>query len=84
MIEKVTDDTFQAFLGTNKTIVLDFTATWCGSCKILNPMLKEASEQFPDISFGQINVDENPFTTQKFEVMSMPTLIFLRNGEMSL
>ncbi|MEW6408108.1 MAG: thioredoxin [Patescibacteria group bacterium] len=63
-------------------IVLDFYADWCGPCQILAPILEEVAKEFEEkVKVGKINVDKSPDLATKFQVMSIPTLIFLKNGE---
>lgn len=63
-------------------IVLDFYADWCAPCQMLAPILEEIAREFEDkIKVGKINVDKSPDLATKFQVMSIPTLIFLKNGK---
>ena len=82
-LRPVTDDTFQRDVLESPTPVLvDFTAEWCGPCKVIAPILEElAVEQAERLSFAKIDVDANPKITMRYEVMSMPTLILFENGE---
>lgn len=82
MVIHVTDGNIAEFLQSEKTVVLDFSAAWCGPCKILSPILDEiAVENAGDFVIGKIDVDENPLTTEKYGIMSMPTLMVFKNGE---
>lgn len=66
----------------NKPIVLKFTAEWCSGCRQLAPIVEEVSEQLSDqLVFFDVNVDKTVDLAQKFDVMSIPTLVILRNGE---
>lgn len=63
-------------------VVLDFYADWCGPCQALSPILEELAKEYEgEIKVGKINVDKSPQLATQFQVMSIPTLIFLRNGE---
>ena len=61
--------------------VVDFNATWCGPCKMMAPVLEELSEEYEGkVSFYAVDVDQNPDLAQKFSVMSIPDLVFLKKG----
>ena len=82
-VSELTDATFdEAVLASDRPILVDFTASWCGPCKMIAPVLEELSvEQADRLAIAKIDVDENPATTRRFEVMSMPTLILFKDGE---
>lgn len=61
-------------------VVLDFFATWCGPCKRLSPRIDKSAKKYSDIIFVKIDVDEFPTIAKEYDVMSMPTLIFIQNG----
>ena len=65
----------------NEVVLLDFYADWCGPCKMLSPILEELSEEFPSLKILKINVDEQPEAAQEFNVMSIPSLIFVKDEE---
>jgi len=79
----VTDNTFDEEVKSSSTPVLvDFWAEWCGPCKMVAPILDEiASERPDDIRVVKLNVDDNIRTAQRFEVMSIPTMILFKDGE---
>jgi thioredoxin 1 len=79
----VTDNTFDEIIKTSNTPVLvDFWAEWCGPCKMVAPILDEiASEKAESLRVLKLNVDDNIKTAQRFEVMSIPTLILFKDGE---
>lgn len=73
--------TFDKFIKEDK-VVVDFWASWCGPCKILSPIVEEVASEMKDkAKFAKINVDDNLELAQKFQVMSIPTLIFFRDGK---
>ena len=79
----VTDSTFQDILTNNSVCVFDFSATWCGPCKRLAPIIEELAETYAGQAFiGKIDIEESPETTEKFEIMSVPTILFFKNGEL--
>ena len=82
-VTHLTDATFaEAIGGAEKPVLVDFTAAWCGPCKQISPILDELSvEQADKLQIAKIDVDENPATTLRYDVMSMPTLILFKDGE---
>ncbi len=79
---KVTAQNFEEVLATDKTVLLDFFATWCGPCKMVGPILEEIATEHPEYVIGKINVDEEQELAAKFGVMSIPTLVVMKDGEM--
>ena len=82
-IKTVTDASFdQDVINANKPVLVDFWAEWCGPCRALTPVLEEvAATHGADISFAKINIYQNPQAPAKFGVMSIPTLIIFKNGQ---
>ena len=83
MSKSIIDLTSQNFQKqvANGNWIIDFWAAWCGPCKILSPIVDEAAKEMKDVKFGKINVDMEQDIAQEFEVMSIPTLIFFKDGE---
>ncbi len=79
----VNDSNFETEVLTRDVpVVVDFWAEWCGPCKLIAPVLDElASEYDGKIQVAKLNVDENPTTSMKYQVRSIPTLLFFKNGE---
>lgn len=79
----VTDDTFKnAVLGSEKPVLVDFWATWCGPCKQIAPVLDEiASEHSDKLTVAKLDADSNPNTMRDYQVMSIPTLILFSGGQ---
>lgn len=82
-ITTLTDTNFnEEVKGSDQPVLVDFWAEWCGPCKMIAPILEEiASEQEGKIRIGKLNVDDAPATAQQFQVMSIPTLILFKDGE---
>ena len=78
---KVTKDNFNDVKSSDKTVLLDFYADWCGPCRMVGPIVEEIAGECPDILVGKINVDEEQELASAFGVMSIPTLVVMRNGE---
>ncbi len=82
MTIKITKENFESeVLKSDKKVVLDFWATWCGPCKMIAPVLEELSEEREDIKIGKVDVDTEGELAVRFGVMSIPTLVFFENGE---
>ena len=69
-------------LHSDKPVLLDFWATWCGPCRMLSPIVDEVAEERSDIKVGKVNVDEQPELAGQFDVMSIPTLLVFENGKL--
>ena len=82
-ITTLTDATFDEVVGaSDKPILVDFWAEWCGPCKMIAPILEElAVEQADNFTIGKLDVDVNVMTATKFSVMSIPTLLLFKEGE---
>lgn len=83
MSHAVTDQTFdQEVLQATSPVVVDFWAVWCGPCRMIAPMVEELSVQYEGkVQFVKLNVDENPETSMKYGIRSIPTLLVFKNGK---
>lgn len=79
----VTQDNFNEVLTSDKTVLLDFFADWCGPCRMIAPFVEEIADEQPQLLVAKINVDEEPELARRFGVMSIPTLVVMKNGEVA-
>ena len=68
-------------MNSDKTVLLDFWAPWCAPCRMVVPIIEEIAGERPDIKVGKINVDEQPELASEFSIMSIPTLVVMKNGK---
>ncbi len=81
-IIKISKENFQnEVLSSDKTVLLDFFADWCGPCRMVGPIVSEIANERNDIKVGKINVEEQPELAARFGVMSIPMLAVIKNGE---
>ncbi len=71
---------FNQTVNTDKLVLIDFWAPWCGPCRMVSPIVDEIAEENPDVVVGKVNVDDEAELAQKFGVMSIPTLIVMKDG----
>ena len=83
-LPEVTDINFQAeVIEATDAVLVDFWAPWCGPCRVIAPALEELDGERDDLRIVKLNVDENPETAAKYSVMSIPTMLLFKNGEVA-
>lgn len=79
---KITSSNYASVVkASDKPVLLDFWASWCGPCRMVSPVVDEIAGERPDILVGKVNVDEEPALASAFNITSIPTLVVLRGGE---
>jgi thioredoxin 1 len=83
-ISDVTDSSFQAeVLESDQPVIVDFWAPWCGPCRMVAPVLEEIAGERADVKVVKLNIDENQQTAANFEVLSIPTIMLFRHGQVA-
>lgn len=79
---QITKENFEMeVLKSDKPVIVDFWAVWCGPCKMVAPTFEALSAELPEVKFGKVNVDEQPDLAQQFKVMTIPTFILFKDGK---
>ena len=78
---KINKNNFDEVKASDKPLLLDFYADWCGPCRMVSPLVDEIAEEIPQYLVGKINVDEEPELAQAFGVISIPYLVVMKNGQ---
>lgn len=82
-LQHLNTSNFDSTLQSNSSIiVIDFFATWCGPCKILTPILEQAADNCPEINFYKVDIDEDPSLAERYQIMTVPTLLFFKGDQM--
>lgn len=81
IINLTKDSYHNEVMGTEKVVVIDFWATWCGPCKRMAPVVEEVAKDYPDVKVCKVNVDEEPELSNAFKIVSIPTIVVIKNGE---
>ena len=83
MAQIATNTSFDGLLESEKLVIVDFWATWCGPCRMLSPLLDEVEEEMADkITVVKVNVDDADEIAMRYRIMSIPTLVFIKDGQM--
>ncbi|MBP7464454.1 MAG: thioredoxin, partial [Bacteroidales bacterium] len=83
MALEITDQNISTLLQTEKPVVIDFWAVWCGPCRMIAPIIDEMAQTYGDRAvIGKVNVDENMEISSKYGIRNIPTVIFVKNGEL--
>jgi len=78
----LSDSTFSSEISKHPLMVVDFWAAWCGPCRMVAPIVEQLAKEYAGrVAFGKLNVDENPLTSNEFQVQSIPTLLIFRDGQ---
>lgn len=80
MLDVTSENFEQEVLNSEKPVVIDFWAEWCGPCRMMSPVFKDLSEEMPDVKFVKIDVDSNNELAQKYDVKSIPSFLVMRAG----
>ena len=78
---KLTKENFDTVKNTDKKVLIDFYAEWCGPCKMVSPIVDELADEHPEFLIAKVNVDEEQSLAAQFGVMSIPTLVVIQNGK---
>lgn len=82
MALQINSDNFEQVIGSDKLVIIDFWATWCGPCRALSPIMDELSEEYKDeVVIAKCETDENSDIAMQFGVRNIPMLVFLKNGD---
>ena len=82
-VMQITKENFDAVVAGDKPVLLDFWAPWCGPCRMVAPIVEEIAQEREDILVGKVNVDEEMELAVKFGIISIPTLVVMKNGEIA-
>ena len=81
IINLTKDSYHNEVMETEKVVVIDFWATWCGPCKMMAPVVEEVAKDYRDVKVCKVNVDEEPELSNAFKIVSIPTIVVIKNGE---
>ena len=75
------DENYENLLKSDKLLIVDFYAGWCGPCKAIGPILEKLEKEILDCEFAKVDVDEALMVTSKYKIRTIPTILFIRNGD---
>ena len=81
MVKEINAEEYSEIVNSSNPVVIDFHATWCGPCKVLSPILEELNDEIEDVEFVKLDVDQHPQIAGQNQVMGVPTVVILKDGE---
>ena len=81
MVKEINAEEYSEIVNSSNPVVIDFHATWCGPCKVLSPILEELDDEIDDVEFVKLDVDQHPQIAGQNQVMGVPTVVILKDGE---
>ncbi|MDR1810451.1 MAG: thioredoxin [Prevotella sp.] len=82
MAQEITDATYKEILGSDKPVVIDFWAEWCGPCRMVGPVIDELATEYADkVIIGKVDVDNNDDVTTQYGIRNIPTILFFKGGQ---
>ena len=81
MVKDINAEEYEQIKDSKNTVVIDFHATWCGPCKVLSPILEELDDEIEGVEFVKLDVDQHPQIAGQNQVMGVPTVVILKDGE---
>ena len=81
MVKEINAEEYSEIINSSNPVVIDFHATWCGPCKVLSPILEELDEEIEGVEFVKLDVDQHPQIAGQNQVMGVPTVVILKDGE---
>ena len=81
MVQEINAEEYSEILNSSNPVVIDFHATWCGPCKVLSPILEELDDEIEGVEFVKLDVDQHPQIAGQNQVMGVPTVVILKDGE---
>ena len=84
MAKEITDSNYEELINSGQPVMIDFWAEWCGPCRMIGPIVDELAEEYDgSVLVGKVNVDDNPEICEKYEIRSIPTVLFFTGGELT-
>ena len=81
MVKEINAEEYSEIVNSSNPVVIDFHATWCGPCKVLSPILEELADEIEGVEFVKLDVDQHPQIAGQNQVMGVPTVVILKDGE---